>query len=162
MWVSQTYLGNIGQEADVYIYYFWEDYAEQSKVDDSVLKHLAELGYSFREKVSVFVPQSGYFGLIREEMRTKFDKFWRTFSGKTPGLFFITKPLSDFDPVSGDWLFLPIPSRLVADNALLTNFFESSTASVRKLFRLTRGNLRQHLTSPQLLWFYRICMKHCS
>jgi hypothetical protein len=29
MWVSQTYLGNIGGGADVYIYYFWEDYASR-------------------------------------------------------------------------------------------------------------------------------------
>ena len=124
MWVSQTYLGNINEKSDVYIYYFWENYAQQPEIDDSVLDSLSELGYSFRDRVSVFVPRPSHLGLIREEMRNKFERFWRTFSGKTPGLFFITKPLSSFDPTLDNWLFLPITNELVADKPRLRVFFE--------------------------------------
>jgi hypothetical protein len=124
MWISQTYLGSVGKDADVYIYYFWEDYAPQPGVNESVLRNLSDLGYSFREKVSVFVPQPGYLGLIREEMRAKFEIFWREFSGKTPGLFFITQPLDLFDPTRDEWLFLPMQEKLISNESDLLLFFQ--------------------------------------
>jgi hypothetical protein len=108
-------------------------------VDDSVLQNLAELGYSFRDRVSVFVPQSSYLGLIREEMIQKFEEFWRTFSGKTPGVFLVTKPLSDFDPISDEWLFLPLPSQLVADKSRLSDFFRDLHGKCEEIISFNQG-----------------------
>lgn len=123
MWVSQTYLGRVGEEAKVYLYYFWEDYSRQKKVPSRVLNRLAELGYSFREDVSAFVPMDEWRGLIQAEMEDKFREFWWTFKEQTPGVFLCQKPLSDFDPEDDEWLFFPITAQVVRSYTAATEFF---------------------------------------
>lgn len=124
MWVSQTYLGDVGTKAKLYVYYFFEDYARQDDIKADVKDRLGQLGYSFGGDVSVFVPQSEYIGLIRREMRTRFQKFWWKLQGMTPGLLIITKPLSSFDPSKDESVYLSLGNELVKDDAELTSFFQ--------------------------------------
>jgi hypothetical protein len=124
LWISQTYLGEFSAPSKLFIYYFWEDYAKQKNVPAAVQSRLAELGYSFKNEVSVFVPMREYLGHVREEMERKFQKFWWTFKEKTPGLFLCRKSLKDFDPDIDEWFFVPIPNETAGDPEALTAIFK--------------------------------------
>jgi hypothetical protein len=59
-------------------------------------------------------------------MRDKFDDFWRTFAGKTPGIFLCRKSLRDFAPQrDDDWLFLSINDEILNDEKKAIKFFGS-------------------------------------
>jgi hypothetical protein len=118
MWITQTYLSNLNSHSNIFLYYLWEDYAQQKDIPEEVREGLGELGYYFRDQVAAYVPMRGYLGLIKAEMEEKFRKFWPTFSGKTPGVLLTTKPLNEFDPVSGDWLFFPLGEAIKNPEAL--------------------------------------------
>lgn len=122
MWVSQTYVGSIDLPSDIFIYYFWEDYAGQLDIPPELHNRLAELGYRFGDSVSVFVPMKSYLGHISQEMEKKFRKFWWEFQHKTPGLFICYKPLSKFDPNEDEYLYLPLPENFGRDPAQAESF----------------------------------------
>lgn len=123
MWISQTYLGSPDPNSRVFLYYFWEDYARQKAIAPQVLQGLSDLGYDFRDQVSAYAPMEGYLGLIRKEMREKFDQFWRTFEGKTPGLFLCRKSLRDFNPQTDEWIFFEIDDVILKDDRAAVIFF---------------------------------------
>ena len=135
MWISQTYLGTPDPNSRVFLYYFWEDYAEQKEIPPQVLNGLSELGYDFRDQVSAYAPMNNYLGMIREEMRDKFDYFWRTFAGRTPGIFLTRTPLRDFDPQSDEWLFFDITDEILGDQKAAVSFFSSIHETCREIIK---------------------------
>jgi hypothetical protein len=133
MWISQTYLGSPDPNSKVFLYYFWEDYARQKSVPPQVLEGLSDLGYDFRDKVSAYAPMESYLGMIREEMRDKFDRFWRTFAGKTPGIFLCRKSLRDFNPETDEWLFFEISDEILRDKKAAVAFFAKIHETCREI-----------------------------
>ncbi len=125
MWVSQTYLGDVSPRSNVYLYYFFEDYARQEDVPSTIRRMLGDLGYSFDDRVSAFLPMNEYRGHIRKEMMGRFQKFWPTFQQKTPGIFLCRKPLSEFDPTKDEWLYFPITQATITDDEAAREFFDN-------------------------------------
>jgi hypothetical protein len=124
MWISQTYLGTVSPESNVYLYYFFEDYARQPDVPAPILRMLGDLGYSFGDRVSAFAPMNDYRGHIKQEMEERFREFWWTFREKTPGIFLCRKPLNNFNPSTDEWLYFPITKETINDDRAAREFFQ--------------------------------------
>ncbi|WP_140848643.1 hypothetical protein [Sphingomonas glacialis] len=155
MWVSQTYLGKLAPESDVYLYYFFEDYARQSAVPERVLKLLADLGYNFRDSVSAFTPMDDYRGHINRELENKFMDFWGGFNGKTPGIFLSRVPLHKFDPESGEWIYFPITNDIVSDDVKAQKFFRELHRVCKEIIDHryeTEGRLKKQSSVFQALY----------
>ncbi|MBU9188146.1 hypothetical protein [Burkholderia gladioli] len=98
MWVTQTYLGKPDPKAELFVYYVYEEYSPpQAQFTKAVNEHLGNLGQTYREKVSLFVPDPKSRSLIAGEMR-EIRPLWDAMHGKLPGILIARRPLSEFDP----------------------------------------------------------------
>jgi hypothetical protein len=109
MWVTQTYLGEVEPNAQLYVYYVFEDYnREQKEFTSRVQRELEELGETYGHAVSLLFPNERYTARIGAETRSIQD-FWWTLQGKLPGLLISSKPLSKFDPKEGEYYLVQFP-----------------------------------------------------
>ena len=146
MWITQTYLGEVEPAADVFVYYFFEDYdSTQIKLTKRIQSELEGLGELFGSKVSLFMPNSRYAIRIESELREKFQSLWWDFQGKLPGLFVCTAPLQKLDLTSGEGHFFSLAGatpaqvsrlaariRQISDERLMWKHDEASTKAPKK------------------------------
>lgn len=98
MWVTQTYLGKPDPNAELFVYYVYEDYVPtQARFTKALNEHLGNLGHTYREKVSLFVPNSKFTAPIAGELR-EIRLLWDAMHGKLPGILIARRPLSEFNP----------------------------------------------------------------
>lgn len=108
MWVTQTFLGNPEPDADLFVYYLFENYAkDQKKFTRNLQGSMEDLGEMFGPRVSLFAPNSRFAAKIGGELRDIRD-LWGTFAGRLPGLLVSTCPLSEFDKSSGTYHFFSL------------------------------------------------------
>ena len=108
MWVTQSYLGNPEPNADLYVYYLFEDYVkDQTEFTKYVQHRMEDLGIMFNKKVSLIAPNERFAADIGGEIRD-IDGLWRILQDKLPGIFVSTNPLSEFDISSGDYHFFTL------------------------------------------------------
>lgn len=108
MWITQSYLGNPEPEANLFVYYLFEEYVkEQVGFTNNVWKHMGELGKMYQNKVSLFAPNEQFTAQIGGEIRGIYD-LWRILENKLPGIFVSTKPLSEFDRSSEHYHFFTL------------------------------------------------------
>lgn len=108
VWVTQTYLGDVERDAQLFVYYVYEDYAEAQKCFTmKVQEELERLGTVYGPRVSLLMPNSRSSDSIESELRNRLDALWRTIQGKLLGLLVCSRPLSEFDFSSGDYVILP-------------------------------------------------------
>ncbi len=110
MWVTQTYLGTVEPDAEVFVYYFYLDYVTDQQRFTAQLQHeLEELGEIFGGKVSLQMPNPRYAGRIEAEVREN-RALWEALHPKLPGLFLSTSPLSRINAYDSSCFFVPLAS----------------------------------------------------
>jgi hypothetical protein len=106
MWVTQSYLGVVEPDAQLFVYYLFEENSdEQTAFTEQVQRGLEELGEIHGDSVSLLVPNKRYTARIESEVRGIQD-FWFTLRGRLPGLLLSSKPLSRFDPSAGEFYLI--------------------------------------------------------
>lgn len=105
VWVTQTYLGTVEPNADVFIYYLFEEYNWQMDFTEKIQLELEKLGEVFGDRVSLLMPNPRYAGRIEAEVR-KNEALWARISGKLPGLLVTTAPFVNIDPRSDECVFV--------------------------------------------------------
>ena len=110
MWVTQTYLGTVEPDAEVFVYYFYLNYVNDQKTFTAQLQHeLENLGDIFGAKVSLQMPNPRYAGRIESEVREN-RPLWEALYSKLPGLFLSTSPLSQIKAYDSSCFFVPLAS----------------------------------------------------
>jgi hypothetical protein len=105
MWVTQTYLGNVEHDSNVFIYYLFENYdIRQKEFTENVQKILEDMGIIYKANASLFMPNPEYAASDEFEIRG-INELWNSLTGKLPGIFISTIPLSKFDLQKGDYYF---------------------------------------------------------
>ncbi len=107
MWVTQTYLGSVQEDAGVFIYYLYEDYNRlQAELTAAVQRALEEMGDAYRDAVSLQMPNPRYAGQIEAEVREN-KALWEEVMGKLPGLLVATAPFTRLKWPNHDCYYLP-------------------------------------------------------
>ena len=110
MWVSQTYLGEVEPDAQIFVYYLYEDYnSKQKAFTQRVQRELEKLGEVYGNSVSLLFPNTRSAARIGEEVRS-FQDFWWSLGKKLPSLLISSKPLSKFDFKDGEYYVLDFVS----------------------------------------------------
>jgi len=111
MWVTQTYLGNVEPDAQLFVYYLFEDYSdEQVRFTERVQRRLEIVGEAFGNSVALLVPNPRYAVRIEAEVRG-IQEVWWTLQSKLPALLVCTRPLTKFDPEQGDYYIISFASK---------------------------------------------------
>ena len=112
MWISQTYLGSIEEDAKVVVYYFFESYSDfQSAFTKALMNHLSTMGKRVGKQAAVFVPNEDSLEPIKNEIRgiaNNNEEFVRILNQKLPGLLFIDKRLLYFNSHSDPWVYVSL------------------------------------------------------
>ena len=107
MWVTQTYLGAVEPDADIFVYYLYLDYIpEQTQFTRRLQRALEDLGDVFGDKVSLLMPNPRYAGRIEAEVR-EIRPLWEAVYSKLPGLLLSTVPLTKITDYDETCLFVP-------------------------------------------------------
>lgn len=107
MWVTQTYLGTVEPDADLFVYYFFGDYAEKKeRFTQRVQRELERLGEVFGDQVSLLMPNPQYAGLMEAEVREN-RPLWESLHGNLPALFVSRKPLAKIEPSDDSSFYIP-------------------------------------------------------
>lgn len=110
MWVTQTYLGAVEPDADVFIYYLFLNYIpEQQQFTERLQRELEQLGDVFGGKASLLMPNPRYAGKIEAEVR-EIRPLWEAVYAKLPGLLISTVPLTKIERYDDSCLFVPFES----------------------------------------------------
>ena len=111
MWVTQTYLGSVEEDAGVFIYYLYEDYNQpQVAFTSAVQRALEEMGDTYQDTVSLQMPNPRYAGKIEAEVRKNVE-LWGEVSGKLPGLLVATAPFTRLTWPHHDCYYVPFIGR---------------------------------------------------
>lgn len=106
MWLTQSYLGNVEPDASVFVYYFFENYNKEHEQFTSRVQHeLENLGDTYRDRVSLVMPNPRYAHGIESEIRQSGD-FYELFKDKLPGLFISGKPLKKINKATDDCVYV--------------------------------------------------------
>ena len=112
MWISQTYLGSIEENAKVVVYYLFESYNNfQSEFTKALMAHLATLGKRAGEEATIFVPNPDSLEPIENEIRgiaNDNEEFVKILNQKTPGLLFLDRRLIDFKSKVHPWVYVSL------------------------------------------------------
>ena len=108
--MTQTYLGVVEPDADVYVYYFFLDYIdEQKRFTGRLQRELEQLGDVFGGKVSLLMPNPRYVGKIESEVR-EIRPLWEAVYSKLPGLLISSIPLVEIKGYADNCYFVPFES----------------------------------------------------
>ena len=111
MWVTQTYLGSVEEDADVFVYYLYEDYnQEQLRFTGEVQRALEDMGDTYRDTVSLQMPNPRYAGRIEAEVREN-KELWGEIRGRLPGLLIATAPFARLKWPNHECYYLPFNGR---------------------------------------------------
>ena len=110
MWTAQTYLGMVVRDARYYMYLLVEDYVDAQKLfHEAVVENLRLLGFRTGTKSAIFAPDAVAKEHIKMELHGVFSEAMiRKLWGKTPGILFTDRNLSEVDPIDNRWLFLSL------------------------------------------------------
>lgn len=115
MWVTQSYLGNVEPDADVFVYYLYLNYVdEQKRFTDRLQRELENLGDVFGGRVSLQMPNPRYAGKIEAEVREN-RALWEAVYSKLPGLLISTVPLAKIEDYDDTCYFVPFNTTLTLD-----------------------------------------------
>jgi hypothetical protein len=121
MWVSQTYLGVVEPDADVFVYYLFLNYIpEQAAFTERLQRELEGLGDVFGGKVSLLMPNPRYAGKIEAEVR-EIRPLWEAVYSKLPGLLVSTVPMSHITDYEDTCLFVPFEPLNILGLSMATN-----------------------------------------
>lgn len=144
MYVTQTYLGLTGTDAEFFVYYFYEDYNDTQKAFTEALQgELEKLGEIFEDKVTLMMPMPRSAAKIQAEIR-KFEKLWYELKPSLPGLLLSPKPLRELSHYEEWCFFVPFSTtepeaaiaaakkiRELADEAITWNYKKNAEAPKR-------------------------------
>ena len=112
MYVTQTFLGIIANEAKFYVYFLTEGYKgdRQENLYDQVANRIAEYGLSTGPEVAVITPLPGHEKSTLDEIRRNPDAEIQSFykkhiDGETPGLLITMRPVSEKNAWKGAIFF---------------------------------------------------------
>lgn len=135
MWITQTYIGNVEPQANIFIYYLYENYV----ADQKLVQHKLEgMGDAYNDKVSLLMPNPQYADRIESEVR-EIPALWNHVKPNLPGLLVTRVPLIKISALTKNCLFFP----LTTDESL--NKVAETISEVRKatedvLFDISRKN----------------------
>ncbi len=110
MWITQTYLGAVEPDAELYIYYFYANYVDdQKRFTKELQSHLEDLGDVFGGKVCLSMPNPRYAGRIEAEVREN-RPLWEAVYCKLPGLLLSTRPLAEIEAYDSSCFFVSFES----------------------------------------------------
>ncbi len=111
MWITQTYLGSVEPDADIFVYYLYEDYVnEQKQFTEKVQEDLERIGDTFNDEVSLLIPNPKYADKIEAEVR-EIRPLWMHVKGSLPGLLISPVPLVKLDRFTDECYFIPFDTR---------------------------------------------------
>ena len=138
MWITQTYLGSVEPDADIFVYYLYEDYVnEQKNFTEMVQTDLERLGDTFNEDVSLLMPNPKYADKIESEVR-EIRPLWMHVKGSLPGLLISPVPLVKLDRFTEECYFIPFDVRsrfMVTDTIKKARSLISEELSVKRTHR---------------------------
>jgi len=106
MWITQTYLGAVEPDAELFIYYFYANYVDdQKRFTAQLQRHLEDLGDVFGGKVCLSMPNPRYAGRIEAEVREN-KPLWEAVYCKLPGLLLSTRPRTEIDSYDSSCFFV--------------------------------------------------------
>ena len=112
MYVTQSYLGLIAKDAQLYVYLLTEPYKDcnQQRVHVNFLNRITEFGLGTGSEVAVVASHQGYegqtLGEIRDNPSSGMQQFYRNnIYGETPGLLVTKRPVSETDAWRGAIFF---------------------------------------------------------
>jgi len=115
VWVTQSYLGNVEPDADVFVYYLYLNYVDEQKAfTDRLQRELENLGDVFGGKVSLQMPNPRYAGKIEAEVREN-RPLWEAVYSKLPGLLISTVPLARIEGYDDTCYFVQFNTALTLD-----------------------------------------------
>jgi hypothetical protein len=140
MWITQTYLGNVEPNANLFAYYFFLDYdSEQKRFTEHLQRELEKLGDIYGDQVSLLMPNKRYAGRIEAEVR-EYRKLWEAVYDELPGVFLSKKPLVQLSPEDNEFVFISFKDqdakqvaatireiRGIADDTLAHNFSDKQS-----------------------------------
>jgi len=110
MWITQTYLGSVEPDADVFVYYLFMNYIpEQLDFTNKLQGMLETIGDVFGGKVSLLMPNPRYAGKIEAEVR-EIRPLWEAVYSNLPGLLISTVPLTEIKSHGNNCLIVPFKS----------------------------------------------------
>jgi len=138
MWITQTYLGSVEPDADIFAYYLYEDYvSEQKQFTEKVQEDLERLGDTFNSDASLLMPNPKYADKIESEVR-EIRPLWMHVKGSLPGLLISPVPLVKLDKFTGECYFIPFDVRsrfMVADTIKKARSLISNELSIKRTHR---------------------------
>ena len=141
MELKQTYVGSPDPEAQLYVYYIWEDYKKQKDVPKAVMDRLASAGRRFRKDVLLVGPVPGDRGVIRSEITEKMGSALSWEIGQsTPGLLLAGKPLKEFNPQEHEWAFFSLAGRESANEDVVEAVFVALCKECERRLEQTDGS----------------------
>ena len=136
MWITQSYLGKVEPDAELFIYYMYRNYIDE---DTAFTKHLQsrleDLGDVFGDKVCLSMPNPRYAGRIESEVREN-RPLWEAIHNRLPGLLLTTMPLVNIEKYDNKCFFVALDAahgahgvdvavqkiKTLADEAIMWNY----------------------------------------
>ena len=107
MWVTQSYLATVEPDANVFVYYLFEDYSsEQKHLTQQVQRAMERMGDIHGSKVSLLIPNPRYADSIESEMR-QIVPLWQLIHGTLPALLISTKPMKEINTDTEQCVYVP-------------------------------------------------------
>lgn len=107
MWITQSYLGTVEPDAELFAYYMYRDYIdEDTTFTERLQSRLEDLGDVFGNKVCLSMPNPRYAGRIEAEVREN-RPLWEALHSKLPGLLLATKPLVEIEAYDSSCFYVP-------------------------------------------------------
>jgi len=138
MWITQTYLGTVEPDANIFVYYLYEDYVNEQKVfTERVQQDLERLGDVYNKDVSLLMPNPKYANKIESEIR-EIRPLWEHVHEALPGLLISTVPLAQLENSSEECYFVPFDLRsrfMVADTIRKARGLINKELSIKRTHR---------------------------
>ena len=142
MELRQTYIGCPDPEAQLFVYYIWEDYKEQKDVPKAVMDRLASAGRRFGKDVLLVAPVPGDQDAIRSEIaKEKSAALWWEIGPFTPGLLLTPKPLTEFEPEEDESIFFSLAGTESANDDVIEAVFITLRKECERRLARTNGSL---------------------
>ena len=151
MWITQTYLGTVEPNANLFVYYMFENYDDaQTEFSHQVQKQLEGVADTFRDKVSLLIPNNKYANRIEAELRNN-KELWDSLEGQLPGLFLSRKPLNEYNGTDEGNLYLAFNSKTPEDAAIIISKVREIANEAVKVTRPNTGKKWAHKVG-RIVW----------
>jgi len=117
MWITQTYLGSVQEDASVFIYYLFANYVDEHvEFTRAVSRTLEDMGDAYRDSVSLQMPNPRYAGRVEAEVREN-QPLWQEVCSELPGLLVATSPFTELQWPSDHCYFVSFKDQTPDDVA---------------------------------------------